>query len=75
MGERDIEWLSKQDAFEVGVKAERERIIALLGAELERMRRDSPSGEAYHNASGVETSIQLIEDNYVNTWAEGYWDD
>lgn len=30
MGERDIEWLSKQDAFEVGVKSERERIIALL---------------------------------------------
>lgn len=30
MGERDIEWLSKQDAFEIGVKSERERIIDLL---------------------------------------------
>jgi len=74
MGERDIEWLSKQDTFEIGVKTERERIIVLLNSELERMRRDSPNGEAYYNANGMQAAIEMIEDNYVNTWAEGYWD-
>lgn len=30
MSERDISWLSKEDAFQVGVQSERERIIELL---------------------------------------------
>lgn len=47
-----------------GELRERERIIALLNSERERMVKDSPHGEAYYYAEGLNAAVEMINGTY-----------